>query len=48
MRKISLTISDESWAIVRDYQEEHKIKTRDEAMDTLLVHFAGLRKEQEA
>jgi hypothetical protein len=46
MRKISLSISDTAWAIIRDYQEEHKIKTRDEALDTLLLHFEGMRKEK--
>jgi hypothetical protein len=46
MRKISLSISDASWAIIRDYQEEHKIKTRDEALDTLLLHFEGIRTKE--
>ena len=44
-RLINVMISDKSFKIVRDYQEEHKIKTRDEALDTLLLHFEGIRKE---
>jgi hypothetical protein len=47
MRKLSVSVSDVSWQIVRDYQEEHKIKTRDEALDTLLLHFAGIRNVKE-
>jgi hypothetical protein len=47
MRKISLSIGDESWAILRGYQEEKGIKTRDEALDTLLLEFAGTRKKEE-
>jgi len=48
MRKISLSIGDESWKIIREYQEEKGMKTRDEALDTLLLEFAGTRARKEA
>lgn len=47
MRKISLSISDESWTILRNYQEKSGIKTRDEALDTLLIEFAGVKAKLE-
>ena len=40
MRKISLSVSDESWGVLRDYQEKNGIRTRDEALDKLLMEFA--------
>lgn len=44
MKRLSIVISDPAFAVLKEYQERHKIGTRDEAMDKLLLEFAKRRK----
>ena len=44
MKRLSIVISDEAFLVLKQYQEEKKITTRDEAMATLLLEFQRLRK----
>ena len=47
MKRLSIVISDEAFFVLRDYQIEKRITTRDEAMITLLLEFQK-RRESEA
>lgn len=40
MKRLGVVISDDAFAVLKDYQERHKIGTRDEAADKLLREFA--------
>ncbi len=41
--RVNVVISDDARDVLSDYQERHKIGTRDEAMDKLLLEFAKRR-----
>ena len=43
MKRLSIVISDSAFLVLKEYQERHKIGTRDEAMDKLLLEFAKRR-----
>jgi len=40
MKRLGVVLSDDAFAILKEYQERHKIGTRDEAVDRLLREFA--------
>ena len=43
MKRLSIIVTDPAFAVLKEYQERHKIGTRDEAMDKLLLEFAKRR-----
>jgi hypothetical protein len=45
MKRLGIIVSDEAFAVLKDYQEKHKIGTRDEAGDKLLLEFAKRSKK---
>lgn len=40
MKRVGVILTDDAFAVLKDYQEKHKIGTRDEAMSRILVEFA--------
>ncbi len=40
--RLSVTISDEAKEVLVDYQMDHRIKTRDDATEALLLDYAKL------
>jgi hypothetical protein len=40
--RINVMVSVDEWQVLVDYQQTHKIKTRDEAMGRLLKHYESL------
>ena len=43
MKRIGVVVSDDAFTVLRDYQEQNKIRTRDEAADALLKEFARMK-----
>ncbi len=40
--RINVMVAVDEWQVLVDYQQAHKIKTRDEAMGRLLKHYESL------
>ncbi|MDD3906425.1 MAG: hypothetical protein PHS46_07905 [Candidatus Omnitrophica bacterium] len=44
MKRLSVMLEDDAFQILKDYQEKHKIGTRDEAATAIIREFAKKRR----